>query len=200
VVFNQNKQNEQNNNNQNTPNEQKEHGKQKNEPIKQEKETCCGKKEEYEMKISELTSTLQRLQAEFENYQKRNHKQNAEFKEYANASLMEQLLPVLDALEQGVKHNKEFGLVNEQLISTLKKNGLEKIVVEEGKEFNHDKMECLMQEECEKICEGKVAKVLLSGYLLNGKVLRLAKVSISSGKKQKAVEEKKIEEKQGEKK
>ncbi len=146
-------------------------------------EKIFGKKDVSQEKVAELTGTLQRLQAEFENYQKRSHRQNNEFREFANASLMEQLLPVLDTLEQGVKHSKEFVLVNEQLYLALKKNGLEKIVVSEGQEFDHDKMECLMQEENEKIGEGKVAKVLLTGYLLNKKVLRLAKVSVSAGKR-----------------
>jgi molecular chaperone GrpE len=135
-----------------------------------------------QIKIKELTETLQRLQAEFENYQKRTHKNNLEFKEFANASLIEQLLPVLDTLEQGVKHNKEFVLIYEQLYAILKKNGLEKIQVSEGKSFDHEVMDCLMKEDSE-FEEDKVVKVLLNGYFLNKKVLRPTKVSISSGKK-----------------
>jgi molecular chaperone GrpE len=141
-------------------------------------------------KIKELTETLQRLQAEFENYQKRTTKTNNEYKEFANASLIEQLLPVLDTLEQGVKHNKEFALIYEQLYSILKKNGLEKIYISEGENFDHEKMDCLIKEDSG-FAEDKIVKVILNGYLLNKKILRPVKVSISSGKKENTAENKK---------
>ncbi|NMA44631.1 MAG: nucleotide exchange factor GrpE [Candidatus Diapherotrites archaeon] len=140
-------------------------------------------------KIKELTETLQRLQAEFENYQKRTIKSNQEYKEFANASIIEQLLSVLDTLEQGVKHNKEFVLVYEQLYSILKKNGLEKINICEGDDFDHETMDCLVKENS-LLNEDKITKVLLNGYLLNKKILRPAKVSISNGKKENLVENK----------
>jgi len=133
-----------------------------------------------EMKIKELTETLQRLQAEFENFQKRNIKQNEDFKIIANAKLIEDLLPVLDSLEVGMKHSKDLVIVHEQLIGILKKNGVIKIKAEKGNNFDHDKMDCLMQETCANLKEGVVANVLMDGYLLNGKVLRLAKVSVNT--------------------
>lgn len=130
-------------------------------------------------KVKELTGALQRLQAEFENSQKRLQKEQDEFKKYSNASLIEQILPVLDSLEQGVQHNKDFVQVYEQLFSVLKKNGLEKIEVNVGDSFNHDNMEALMQEKNDSLEEGEVVQVLSTGYLLNGKVLRTAKISIN---------------------
>ena len=145
----------------------------------QDKCKCTNELEEKDLKIKELTETLQRLQAEFENYQKRSAKQNSEFVVVANASLMEQLLAVLDSLESGMQHNKELAPIQEQLYSTLKKNGLQKMEIKEGVVFDHNKMDCLMQECNEKLREGEVAKVLLNGYALNGKVLRHAKVSVA---------------------
>ncbi|MBS3103176.1 nucleotide exchange factor GrpE, partial [Candidatus Woesearchaeota archaeon] len=49
--------------------------------------------------IAELTDTLQRLQAEFENYKKRFEKERQEFMKYANAELISELLPLLDSFE-----------------------------------------------------------------------------------------------------
>jgi len=40
-------------------------------------------------------------------------------------------------------------------------------------------MECLLQEKNDKFCDGAIASILLTGYLLNGKILRLAKVSVN---------------------
>ncbi len=133
-----------------------------------------------EIKIKELTETLQRLQAEFENYQKRIAKQNEDFKIIANAKLIEDLLPVLDSLEVGMKHSKDLVIVHEQIIGILRKNGVAKIKAEKGNNFDHDKMECLMQENNPSLKEGVVANVLMDGYLLNGKILRLTKVSVNT--------------------
>jgi molecular chaperone GrpE len=141
---------------------------------------CCGQKEVYETKIIELTDTLKRLQAEFENYQKRNSRQNDEFKLFANAKLIEELLPVLDSLEIGMQHSKDLVIVHEQIYGILKKNGLEKISAQKGQKFDHDKMECLMQECNPSLKEGAIANVLMNGYLLNGKILRLTKVSVNT--------------------
>ncbi len=131
-------------------------------------------------KVKDLTITLQRLQAEFENYQKRNIKQNEEFRTLANARLIEEMLPVLDSLEQGMKHDKALVIVHEQLYTILKKNGLAKIHAERGMKFNHDKMECLMQETDASLKEDAVVNVLMAGYELSGKILRLAKVSVNA--------------------
>ncbi|MFA5763409.1 MAG: nucleotide exchange factor GrpE [archaeon] len=140
--------------------------------------------EDKNKKIEELTIDLKRIQAEFENYQKRSEKQNMEFRQYASASIISDLLPVVDSLEQGIKHNKELVLVYEQLLSILNKSGLKKIEVNVGDEFDHENMECLMQEESE-LADGKVAQVLSTGYMLKDKILRLTKISISKKKENK---------------
>jgi molecular chaperone GrpE len=138
-----------------------------------------GLKSSYEKKINELTLDLKRLQAEFENYQKRSEKEYENYRKCANTSLIEDLLPVMDSLLLGLEHNKEFAQVYEQLNSILKKKGLEKIEANVGDDFDHEKMDCLMQEKNEKLKEGQVAKVLSTGYKLNGFVLRPTKVSIN---------------------
>ncbi|MCX6804343.1 MAG: nucleotide exchange factor GrpE [Candidatus Diapherotrites archaeon] len=168
--------------------------KQENE-IKQEEVTGAGetegKKNEFktetktELKMIELTETLQRLQAEFENYQKRNSKQNEEFKYYANAKLIEELLPVLDALEQGMKHDPALKVVYEQLSLIFKKNGLEKIKLEKGMKFDHETMDCMLKETNLLLKDDVIVCVLVAGYVLNGKILRHAKVSVNVIEKEK---------------
>ncbi len=137
-------------------------------------------KENSELKIKELTESLQRLQAEFENFQKRNAKQNDEFKVFANAKMIEDLLPVLDSLEQGMTHSKDLVIVYEQINGILKKKGLEKIQLKKGMNFDHNEMECLMQESDPKLALDSVVNVLMQGYKLNGKILRLARVSVNN--------------------
>ena len=137
-------------------------------------------KESPENKIKDLTDSLQRLQAEFENYQKRNARQNDEFRIFANAKLIEDFLPVLDSLEQGMQHSKDLVILYEQINGILKKKGLEKIQLKKGMKFDHDEMECLMQETDNKLPPDAVVNVLMNGYKLNGKILRLARVSVNT--------------------
>ena len=158
--------------------------------FRDKKEARVSKEEEMKNKLNDLTDSLQRLQAEFENYQKRSVKENNEFKLFANAKLIEELLPVIDSLEQGMNHNKDLVMIHDQLMSVLKKNGLEKIIVKKKDKFNHDEMECLMCEKEEGVNEDEIVNVLMSGYKLNGKILRATKVSVGEPLKQNNIKEK----------
>jgi hypothetical protein len=81
-------------------------------------------------------------------------------------------------------------MIHDQLMSVLKKNGLEKIIVKKKDKFNHDEMECLMCEKEEGVNEDEIVNVLMSGYKLNGKILRATKVSVGEPLKQNNIKEK----------
>src|SRR3989338_2446599 len=78
--------------------------------IKNKEEKHQSKKEKEQKKptekeiIAELTETLQRLQAEFENYKKRAEKEKQEFVKYSKADLINKILPVLDTFEIALKN------------------------------------------------------------------------------------------------
>ena len=57
-----------------------------------------------DVQIAELTDTLQRLQAEFENYKKRVDKEKESFAKYCNGKMVARLLPLLDSFEQAIKN------------------------------------------------------------------------------------------------
>ena len=92
----------------------------KDDQKKEEKSTKSEKKhiDEKEQKINDLTDCVQRLQAEFENYRKRVEKESAEFVNYANAQLIGELLPLMDAFELALKNkeNKEDFIKGVELI------------------------------------------------------------------------------------
>jgi len=73
---------------------------------KQSDEKETKKKSEKEV-IAELTDTLQRTQAEFENYKKRVDKEKAEFVKYAKAEIIHKILPTLDTFEISLKSTKD---------------------------------------------------------------------------------------------
>jgi len=134
-------------------------------------------------KIQELTESLQRLQAEFENYKKYIEKDKALFLKYSKADMIEKLLPILDSFELSLKHtsNKEefvkgIELIYSQLHSLLEKEGLKKIQAND--KLNPHLHEVLLKEESDKE-EDTILEELQSGYMLGDKVLRCSKVKVS---------------------
>jgi molecular chaperone GrpE len=161
-------------------------------PIQMAEKTgqATGKKEtkqdDKDRKIKDLTDSLQRLQAEFENYKKRVDKEKCEFAGFANKDTIIRLLPVIDSFElalQNTANAQEFvkgvKLIFAQLYSVLESLGLKKINAL-GERFDPYKHEVLLQEKSQKEPD-VVIEELQKGYLLGDKVIRHAKVKISKG-------------------
>ena len=159
---------------------------QKKEAQKQDKSEDNLKKEleQKNKTIEEITDTLKRLQAEFENYKKWNAKEKTDFLKYAHADMVEKLLPVLDSFEIALKNTNEkekfaegMKMIYAQFHAALESEGLKPIKTE-GEKFDPYRHEVLMKEESEKP-EGTILEEFQKGYMLNDKVLRHSKVKIS---------------------
>lgn len=132
-----------------------------------------------------------RLMAEFDNFRRRTAKEQLDLIETANAKLLEKLSEVLDNFERAFaaenKANdleafeKGMQLIHSQFAKTLTDAGLEQIDPV-GQEFDPNCQEALMQQPSEDIPEGHVVTVFQKGYRLKGKILKTAKVIVSSGK------------------
>ncbi len=133
-----------------------------------------------ENKEAEYLESLQRLQAEFENFQKRTEKEKQEIVINANFNLISELLEVLDNFDLSLKNNPDKGinLIHEEFLKILKKQGLKRIS-SHGK-FNPEFHEALMQEDSEE--DDQILEEFKKGYLLNNKLLRASKVKISKKK------------------
>jgi len=136
----------------------------------------------------ELFDRLQRLAAEFDNFRKRNAREQASFAERANERLVKELIPILDdlgrALEAASEHEEaklEEGvrLVHRSLSDLLTKEGLAEIETE-GK-FDPHVHEALLSQPSDKD-EGSVIEVVQKGYKLGDKVLRPARVVVAAQK------------------
>jgi molecular chaperone GrpE len=135
----------------------------------------------------EYLDALQRLKAEFDNYRKRVARDQQEGPPPAAERLVRELLPVLDDLERALEfaaaHEEaqlEDGvrLVHRSLAEALAKEGLAEIATE-GK-FDPHTQEALLSQPSE-VEEGTVIQVLQKGYTLGDRVLRPARVVVSSG-------------------
>lgn len=127
-----------------------------------------------------------RLYAEFENFKKRTLKEKTEFAQYANQNIMVSLLSVLDDFERALKElskseNEEqlkgVELIYNKFKNTLTEKGLQPIEVKAGDDFNVDFHEAITQiPSPSEDLKGKIIDVIETGYQLNNKVIRFAKV------------------------
>jgi molecular chaperone GrpE len=125
--------------------------------------------------------TLRRLQADFDNYRKRTLKLQTDMLERAAQTLVEKLLPVLDAGDLAVSHGSD-GVVPvvSLLAETLQKEGLETIAPSAGAPFDPTVHEAVAHEAAEASSgDGpEVLTVLRSGYRWKGNLLRPAMVTV----------------------
>ena len=104
-----------------------------------------------EDKMTELVQTIQRVQADFENYKKRIERDKQKFVDYSKEEIILKLLPILDSFELAMQNadNSEFAkgmdLIFNDLMDTLQKEGL--IRIEAKGDFNPELHEALMTEE-----------------------------------------------------
>jgi molecular chaperone GrpE len=130
-----------------------------------------------------------RSQADFENYKKRAAREKEDAIKYANSSLLERLVSILDNFELGLAAAKTESerspiysgmvLVQKQLNDLLEENGLQAIEAE-GKKFDPNLHEAIGHEPSDSP-EGTVIRQARRGYRFKDRLLRPARVVVSSG-------------------
>ncbi len=132
-----------------------------------------------------------RLQAEFQNFKKRNEKQRRDLIKYSHGEVIKDILPIIDNFERAIDSSKE-GSNSESLlegIELIKKsfdeflnNQKVEIVKTIGEKFDTKYHHAVMQEKSEEHEDNEIIQELQKGYLLEGKVLRYAMVKVASNK------------------
>ena len=130
-----------------------------------------------------------RTRAEFENYQKRIQRDREMDRKYAFGPLALDLLPILDNLDRAVQAAKQAGdtgplvqgvaMVITQFLDLLKRHGIKRIDAE-GKPFDPNWHEAVMQKPVVGVEPNMVVQVIEHGFLNQDRVLRPAKVIVSS--------------------
>lgn len=154
-----------------------------------ELESAIQKIADLEKQISELKDALLRKAAEFENYKRRNENDQLNILKYAAESFIRNILPVYDDLERSLSHideannfdstKKGLQLVFEKFGKILENQGIKRIDAK-GKQFDVHLHEALMQQPAEGVAPHTVLDVLEPGYMYKDRVLRHAKVVVSS--------------------
>ena len=163
-----------------------------------EEDDLAIKLKEKEKEAGENYDKYVRAVAELENVKKRAVREKTESIKYGNENLIKDILPMVDSLDRALKHagnsgdieafKKGLRLVQDQLRSCLEKHGVEQIECLD-KAFDPNVHEALFQIESDAHKDNQVVDELEKGYLLNGRLLRPAKVSICKKAKKEDCEE-----------
>lgn len=131
-----------------------------------------------------------RSQADFENYKKRSAREKEEAIRYANSSLLEKLIAIVDNFELGLEAARAEGekspvfmgmsMVLKQLMDFLADSGLQPIDAT-GKKFDPNLHEAIAHEANAEIPEGTVVRQTRRGYRMKDRLLRPSSVVVSSG-------------------
>ena len=144
---------------------------------------------ELETKVDESKNDYLRLMAEFETYRRRTAEDRLSLVSSASADTIKGLLPVLDDCERAMAILADSSdeaaregteLIFNKLMAFLKTKGLS-VIEAKGEKFNVDFHEAVTQfPVADETQKGMVIDVTQTGYLLNGKVLRYAKVVVGA--------------------
>lgn len=140
-----------------------------------------------EAQIAEKDDRHLRLYAEFENYKRRSQREKLDLMETAGRKTMMALLPVLDDFDRAAKQAESdeatkqvwdsgVGLIVKKLYASLNAQGL-KSMKSTGEKFDADLHEAITEIPSPEMA-GKVVDTVETGYLLNGKIIRHAKVVV----------------------
>ncbi|MCL2607578.1 MAG: nucleotide exchange factor GrpE [Methanomassiliicoccaceae archaeon] len=146
------------------------------------KETLERKIAEAEGKAAENMDLAKRIQADFDNYKKRTHRDNEEFRRFATESLISEMLGITDDLERALSHaDKDSDLaigvsgIRNNLMKIFGSRGLTEIPTD-GK-FDPSIHEALCAEPGD--TDGIITEVFMKGYKIGDRVIRYAKVKVT---------------------
>ncbi len=144
--------------------------------------------EEIEKQRDEYLDGWKRAKADFLNYKKEETERISQMIKFANESLLYDLIAVLDSFELGLatleEHKEAYkgmSLVKMQMEDILKRFGLESVSASPGTKFNTVNHEAIGEIESDGE-PGLIGEEIKKGFVLNGKVIRPAKVKITKQK------------------
>ena len=139
--------------------------------------------------VEETQNSYLRVLADFDNFRKRQREETSRLTNCAREDLIRQLLPIVDNFDRALQaaegeHSYEslvegVTLTLRQVREMLQREGLEPIEAV-GQEFNPEFHEAMMRVETDEYPENTVIDELEKGYMLNGRVVRPARVRVAA--------------------
>jgi molecular chaperone GrpE len=139
--------------------------------------------------VNELKDRWLRLNAEFDNFRKRNAKERMELMQFAGENVLKNVLPVVDDMERAIANNDKttdinvmkegFLLIHSKLLHIIGAQGVKPMTDIKGTAFDVDRHEAITKAPApEASLKGKVLEVVENGFTLHDKVIRYAKVVV----------------------
>ena len=135
-----------------------------------------------------LFEKLARAQADYQNSRKRLQTEVDQRAQYANATLIKSLLPVIDNFERALAQDPDksdprtilrgMQIIHDQWLNMLKQQQVQEIAPQPGEPFDPNRHEALLQQPSD-FPEGSVVQTLQKGYSLHDRTLRPAQVAVS---------------------
>ena len=147
----------------------------------------AAKLQEKEKEAADNYDKYVRAVAELENYKKRALREKTDSIRYGNENIIKDILPLVDNLDRALQHagnsgdfeafKKGLKMLQDQLLCALEKHGVQKVECAD-KDFDPNVHEAMFQVDSDIHDDNKVVEELERGYILNGRLLRPAKVSV----------------------
>ena len=143
---------------------------------------------ELEAQLAETRDQLLRKAADFENFRKRMNQEKQNAIEFANQTLLLDIIPVIDDFERAIQSGEKAAdlntfiegvkMIEKRLTSQLESKWGLKRFNSAGEPFDPNKHEALMMDKSPDVTEAVVQEDLVRGYLLKDRVIRPAKVKV----------------------
>lgn len=144
---------------------------------------------ELDAKVAQLEDMLARHRADFENYKRRQEREQGDLTHRASAQVVESLLPAFDNLDRALDavraevsadHMQGLELVRQQIFSALTRLGVEEVEAL-GKSFDPSLHEAISMVQNPGVPPMEVTAVFQKGYILGKRLLRPARVEVNRG-------------------
>jgi len=142
---------------------------------------------EKEKEAAENYDRYVRTLAELDNFRKRTAREKADLVKYGNENLLRDILPMIDNLDRALKHAETscdfeafksgLEMLRTQLVASLERHGLEAMACV-NETFDPNLHEAMLQVESDAHEDSQIVDEFEKGYLLHGRLLRPAKVSV----------------------
>jgi molecular chaperone GrpE len=156
--------------------------------LESEIQDLTGRIEELGKENKDLLEKLQRVSADYANFQKRSAKQISEAVSYEKETIVRSLLSAMDNFEHTLAHAesaaevealaKGVRIIYDQMLDILRSHGVEQINAL-GEKFDPSLHQAVLQREDKEKEDGVVLEEFQKGYMLNGRVIRPAKVVVN---------------------
>ncbi|MCQ2455045.1 MAG: nucleotide exchange factor GrpE [Clostridia bacterium] len=145
-----------------------------------------GELEKLKAELEQKTDLLARTAAEFDNFKKRTDREKSGVAEYAKASVIKKLLPIIDNIDRANGADKESPEYIKGIEMIIKQfNSLAEVleiteIGKSGEQFDPNFHEAVMHIEDENFGENEIAEVLQKGFKLGDTVIRPAMVKVAN--------------------